>query len=115
VMEKHPTLGERIIAPIERLQEVRSIVRYCHERWDGRGYPDGIAGEDIPIESRIIFVCDAYHAMTSDRPYRRALRWSAARGEIVAQARKQFDPEVVEAFREREPQLRDVRRELAVA
>ena len=73
VIETHPTLGERIIAPIERLQEVRPIVRHCHERWDGRGYPDRIAGDEIPLESRIIFVCDAYHAMTTDRPYRRRL------------------------------------------
>ena len=68
VIETHPSLGERIIAPIDRLQEVRAIVRHCHERWDGRGYPDGLAGEEIPLESRIIFVCDAYHAMTTDRP-----------------------------------------------
>src|SRR5262249_48051170 len=64
VVQTHPELGERIIAPIDRLQLVRPIVRSCHERWDGRGYPDGLAGEDIPLESRIIFVCDAYHAMT---------------------------------------------------
>jgi diguanylate cyclase (GGDEF)-like protein len=96
VMEKHPTLGERIIAPIERLQEVRSIVRYCHERWDGRGYPDGIAGEDIPIESRIIFVCDAYHAMTSDRPYRRKLSREVAVRRLADAAGTQFDPRVVE-------------------
>ena len=73
LVETHPELGERIIAPIDRLQVVRPIVRHCHERWDGRGYPDGVAGEDIPLESRIIFVCDAYHAMTTDRPYRRRL------------------------------------------
>src|SRR5204863_8924140 len=71
VVEKHPELGERIIAPIDRLEEVRPIVRHCHERWDGAGYPDRKTGEDIPLESRIIFVCDAYHAMTTDRPYRK--------------------------------------------
>ncbi|HVA30543.1 MAG TPA: diguanylate cyclase, partial [Gaiellaceae bacterium] len=69
LIETHPELGERIIAPIDRLQEVRTIVRHCHERWDGGGYPDRIAGEEIPLESRIVFVCDAYHAMTTDRPY----------------------------------------------
>ncbi|HSX21670.1 MAG TPA: HD domain-containing phosphohydrolase, partial [Gaiellaceae bacterium] len=83
VMETHPTLGERIIAPIDRLQEVRAIVRHCHERWDGRGYPDRLAAETIPLESRIIFVCDAYHAMTSDRPYRRKLSAHLAQRRLV--------------------------------
>src|SRR5438552_831745 len=59
LVQTHPELGERIIAPIDRLQDVRPIVRHCHERWDGHGYPDGVAGEDIPLESRIIFFCDA--------------------------------------------------------
>ncbi|HZC31463.1 MAG TPA: diguanylate cyclase [Gaiellaceae bacterium] len=96
VMETHPTLGERIIAPIDRLREVKGIVRHCHERWDGRGYPDGLAGEDIPLESRIIFVCDAYHAMTSDRPYRRKLSMHVARRRLMEAAGSQFDPSVVE-------------------
>ena len=73
IIERHPELGERILAPIDQLAEVRPIVRACHERFDGRGYPDGLSGEQIPIESRIIFACDAFHAMTSDRPYRDAL------------------------------------------
>ena len=84
VMETHPELGERILAPIARLEDVRPIVRHCHERWDGRGYPDALGGRDIPIESRVIFVCDAFHAMTTDRPYRRAMllrgRLQGARG-----------------------------------
>jgi diguanylate cyclase (GGDEF)-like protein len=96
VVETHPELGERIIAPIDRLQVVRPIVRHCHERWDGRGYPDGIAGEDIPLESRIIFVCDAYHAMTTDRPYRRALSRREAVRRLADGAGSQFDPHVVE-------------------
>jgi diguanylate cyclase (GGDEF)-like protein len=79
VIETHPLLGERILAPIEQLEEVRPIVRACHERWDGTGYPDHLAGEDIPIESRIIFACDAFHAMTTDRPYRDALGVDEAR------------------------------------
>jgi diguanylate cyclase (GGDEF)-like protein len=95
VMEAHPTLGERIIAPIEGLHEVRAIVRHCHERWDGRGYPDGLVGEEIPLESRIIFVCDAYHAMTSDRPYRRRLSDELARRRLLDAAGSQFDPRVV--------------------
>ena len=96
VVQKHPVLGERIIAPIDRLQDVRPIVRHCHERWDGRGYPDGIAGDEIPLESRIIFVCDAYHAMTTDRPYRRRLGHPEAVRRLREAAGSQFDPVVVE-------------------
>ena len=95
IVQTHPELGERIIAPIDRLQVVRPIVRHCHERWDGRGYPDCLAGEDIPLESRIIFVCDAYHAMTTDRPYRRRLRHREAVRRLTEGAGTQFDPRVV--------------------
>jgi diguanylate cyclase (GGDEF)-like protein len=107
VVETHPELGERIIAPIDRLQVVRPIVRHCHERWDGRGYPDGIAGEEIPLESRIIFVCDAYHAMTTDRPYRRALSHREAVRRLADGAGSQFDPHVVEVALGVLEQLRD--------
>jgi diguanylate cyclase (GGDEF)-like protein len=96
IVQTHPELGERIIAPIDRLQVVRPIVRHCHERWDGKGYPDGLAGEDIPLESRIIFVCDAYHAMTSDRPYRRRLSHREAVRRLSEGSGSQFDPHVVE-------------------
>jgi diguanylate cyclase (GGDEF)-like protein len=96
LVQTHPELGERIIAPIDRLQSVRPIVRHCHERWDGRGYPDGVAGEDIPLESRIIFVCDAYHAMTTDRPYRRRLSHREAVRRLGEASGTQFDPRVVE-------------------
>ncbi|HEX4324308.1 MAG TPA: diguanylate cyclase [Gaiellaceae bacterium] len=96
IVQTHPELGERIIAPIDRLQVVRPIVRHCHERWDGKGYPDGIAGEDIPLESRIILVCDAYHAMTSDRPYRRRLSRREAVRRLTEGSGSQFDPHVVE-------------------
>jgi HD-GYP domain-containing protein (c-di-GMP phosphodiesterase class II) len=96
IVETHPELGERIISPIDRLQVVRPIVRHCHERWDGLGYPDGVAGEDIPLESRIIFVCDAYHAMTTDRPYRRRLSHREAVRRLTEAAGSQFDPHVVE-------------------
>jgi diguanylate cyclase (GGDEF)-like protein len=98
VIETHPELGEKIIAPISRLQDVRPIVRHCHERWDGRGYPDAIAGELIPLESRIVFVCDAFHAMTTDRPYRRRLPLDEARRRLLEGAGTQFDPEVVDVF-----------------
>jgi diguanylate cyclase (GGDEF)-like protein len=95
LIETHPELGERIIEPIDRLQPVRPIVRHCHERWDGNGYPDQIAGESIPLESRIIFVCDAYHAMTSDRPYRRRLSHPEAVRRLTEASGSQFDPTVV--------------------
>ena len=96
LVEKHPELGERIIAPIDRLEEVRPIVRHCHERYDGMGYPDRRAAEDIPIESRIILVCDAYHAMTTDRPYRKRLPKQEALRRLDEGAGTQFDPDVVE-------------------
>jgi HD-GYP domain-containing protein (c-di-GMP phosphodiesterase class II) len=98
IVETHPELGERILAPIDRLAEVRPIVRACHERWDGNGYPDGKAGEEIAIEARIIFVCDAFHAMTTDRPYRKRLDDEEARRRLFEGAGSQFDPAVVEAF-----------------
>jgi diguanylate cyclase (GGDEF)-like protein len=96
LVQTHPELGERIITPIDRLELVRPIVRHCHERWDGRGYPDGLAGEAIPLESRIIFVCDAYHAMTTDRPYRRRLSHREAVRRLTESAGTQFDPRVVD-------------------
>jgi diguanylate cyclase (GGDEF)-like protein len=96
VVETHPELGEMIIAPIDRLEEVRPIVRHCHERFDGDGYPDRLTGEEIPIESRIILVCDAYHAMTTDRPYRKRLPAGEALRRLQEAAGTQFDPRVVE-------------------
>ncbi|MDQ3379748.1 MAG: diguanylate cyclase [Actinomycetota bacterium] len=96
IVETHPVLGERILQPIAQLAEVRRIVRSCHERFDGEGYPDSLAGDAIPIESRIIFVCDAYHAMTTDRPYRSALGKEVARARLLEGAGTQFDPLVVE-------------------
>ena len=98
IMEQHPELGEKILEPIERLSEVRPIVRACHERYDGAGYPDGKKADEIPIEARIIFVCDAYHAMTTDRPYRNQLPESEAFNQLRTNAGSQFDPDVVEAF-----------------
>jgi len=115
-MQSHTVLGEQMLGDVAVLHgEGLKIVRSHHERWDGRGYPDGLRGADVPLGARVFAVADALDAMTSDRPYRRAQKWGAARDEIVAQARKQFDPEVVEAFSERESVLHDVHRELAVA
>ncbi len=98
LMAEHTIIGERIVSRAEYLRPVAPLVRAAHERWDGRGYPDGLAGEAIPLASRIIFVCDAFHAMTSDRPYRQALSVAEALEELRAQAGRQFDPRVVDAF-----------------
>jgi HD-GYP domain-containing protein (c-di-GMP phosphodiesterase class II) len=98
VIETHPELGERILAPISRLEDVRPIVRHAHERWDGAGYPDGKAMDEIPIESRVILVCDAFHAMTTDRPYRSRLPVEEALRRLEESAGSQFDPDVVKAF-----------------
>jgi len=98
IVETHPVLGERILEPIEQLQEVRSIVRSAHEHYDGGGYPDGLAGNDIPLESRIVLACDAYHAMTTDRPYRKTLGVEEARRRLVEASGSQFDPQIVDAL-----------------
>jgi hypothetical protein len=97
-MKRHPEIGEQILAPVPFLHPILSIVRACHERWDGKGYPDGLRGEEIPLESRIVFVCDAYHAMTSDRPYRAALPQGETVRRLRLAAGTQFDPEIVAAF-----------------
>jgi HD-GYP domain-containing protein (c-di-GMP phosphodiesterase class II) len=98
IIEMHPELGERILEPIERLAEVRTIVRSCHERWDGAGYPDRKAGGEIPLEARIILICDAFHAMTTDRPYRKRLSGEEACRRLREGAGTQFDPDVVDVF-----------------
>jgi HD-GYP domain-containing protein (c-di-GMP phosphodiesterase class II) len=77
------------------LGRVGGVVRSCHERWDGKGYPDQLAGEQIPLAARIVFVCDAYNAMTTDRPYRAAMKSEAALAELIEHAGTQFDPHVV--------------------
>jgi ribonuclease P protein subunit RPR2 len=115
-MQTHTVVGEQMLSGVAILQgDGVRIVRSHHERWDGKGYPDAMGSSELPIGARVFAVADTLDAMTSDRPYRRAMRWSAARDEIVAQSGKQFDPAVVDAFREREQALREVRRELAVA
>ena len=96
LIETHPELGERILAPIDQLGDVCGIVRACHERWDGRGYPDGKTADEIPLEARIIFACDAFHAMTTDRPYRRRLDAEEALRRLEEAAGTQFDPTVVD-------------------
>ncbi len=100
LMRTHTTIGERILAAAPAMSPVAALVRSSHERWDGRGYPDGLAGERIPIGSRIIFVCDAFEAMTEDRPYREPLCPQEAMVELRNCAGTQFDARLVELFAE---------------
>jgi ribonuclease P protein subunit RPR2 len=116
IMRTHAMLGAEILSRVALLHgEGLNVVRNHHERWDGTGYPDRLAREAIPLGARIFAVADALDAMTSDRPYRRAGSWEAALGEIDSQCGRQFDPRVVEAFRDREPTLRRIYVELAAA
>jgi response regulator RpfG family c-di-GMP phosphodiesterase len=115
-MQTHTVLGEAMLSGVAFLKgEGLKIVRSHHERWDGRGYPDGLARDEIPLGARVFAVADALDAMTSHRPYRRAMSWSAARKEILEQRKRQFDPDVVDAFVALEPDLRTIRRQLAAA
>src|SRR5215218_4132518 len=98
LMHEHPVIGERILRPLPGFGSVATAVRHEHERWDGGGYPDGLAGEDIPLPSRIVLACDAWNALVSDRPYRRALHPDQARAELERCAGTQFDPRVVAAL-----------------
>jgi HD-GYP domain-containing protein (c-di-GMP phosphodiesterase class II) len=97
-IRKHPDIGDQIMAPVEFLQPIRPLIRASHERWDGMGYPDGLKGEEIPIGARIVAVCDAWHAMTSDRAYRRALPAEEALRRLKEASGTQFDPNVVASF-----------------
>ena len=98
LIKKHPITGAEILAPVPFLYGVRTIVRHAHEHWDGGGYPDGLEGAQIPLGARIVLAVDAYHAMTSDRPYRKAMSEQEARAQLAREAGKQFDPEVTEAL-----------------
>jgi diguanylate cyclase (GGDEF)-like protein len=97
-MRRHTIIGERMLAEAPALAHVAPLVRSSHEAWDGSGYPDGLAGDDIPLGARIIAVCDAYEAMISDRPYRRGVSPMQAIAELRRCAGRQFDPRVVTAF-----------------
>jgi HD-GYP domain-containing protein (c-di-GMP phosphodiesterase class II) len=112
-MEEHPVTGWRILAGIDYLSRAREVVRHHHERWDGKGYPDALAGEEIPLAARVFAVADALDAVTSARPYRPAAPLSAAREEARRCSGQQFDPGVVEAF-ERVPDeaLERIRRQV---
>src|SRR5262249_2910052 len=109
LMETHTVLGEQMLGEVELLRgESLQVVRSHHERWDGAGYPDGLAGAEIPLAARIFAVADTLDAITTDRPYRAAGSWDAAVTELLAESGRQFDPDVVEAFREREAALRRI-------
>lgn len=98
LMERHPVIGAQILREIEFLGEAKSVVRHHHEHWDGTGYPDGLAGEAIPLAARVFAVADTLDALTTDRPYRPASPLAHARTVIDAAAGTQFDPAVVAAF-----------------
>ena len=97
-MREHPAIGERIVASIDRLAHLAPAIRAEHERWDGGGYPDGLAGDEIPLSSQICLVCDSYHAMTSDRPYRTAMPSEDAVAEVRRCSGTQFSPHTAEAL-----------------
>ena len=98
IVKRHPEIGERICRPLRSGAEVGPVVRGHHERWDGGGYPDGVAGETIPLGARIVAVADAFDAMTTDRPYRKALPTETAWGILRDGAGTQWDQSVVQAF-----------------
>ncbi|MDP2945523.1 MAG: HD domain-containing protein [Atribacterota bacterium] len=99
-VKRHPIIGENIISPIELLQPIKPLIRHHHEWYNGKGYPDGLSGENIPLGARILAVADAYDAMKSDRPYRRALTEETAIQELKRGSGTQFDSKIVEIFLE---------------
>jgi len=99
-IKKHPLVGEGIIQPIELLQPIRPLIRHHHEWFNGKGYPDGLSGENIPLGARILTVADAYDAMKSNRPYRKALTEETATRELKRGSGTQFDSKIVELFLE---------------
>ena len=99
-IREHPKLGARLLLRVAAFRQALPYVLYHHERWDGTGYPTGRAGEAIPVEARVLAIADAFDAMTSDRPYRRALSRDEALAEVERCSGTQFDPALVEVFLE---------------
>jgi len=97
-MKRHTQLGSLIVGSVPGMESIIDVVRSHHERWDGSGYPDGLKGEDIPLLGRLLAVADAFSAMTTDRPYRKALTWEFAVQEIRKGTGTHFDPEMSRAF-----------------
>jgi two-component system cell cycle response regulator len=98
IMRQHPVIGERILRAIPGFGSIARMVRHEHERRDGGGYPDGLTGDEIPLGARVVAVCDAFDAMTAERPYREPVSEDDAVAELRRCAGTQFDPLVVEAF-----------------
>lgn len=98
VLKSHPEMGERIIESVEAFRPVRPFIRHHHERFDGRGYPDRLAKENIPLEARIISIAESYDSLTSDASYRKKLSQPEAIEELEREKGKQFDPQIVEVF-----------------
>ena len=98
LMTAHPTIGWEILRHIDFLDDAKTVVRHHHGRWDGAGYPDGMAGEAIPLQARVFALADALDALTTDRPYRAAVSWTAARQTIREAAGSHFDPAIVAAY-----------------
>ncbi len=98
LIRQHTVTGAQMVQAVPELSGIAPLVRHSHERWDGRGYPDGLAGEEIPLASRIGFCADAFHAIRSDRPYRRARPVAVALDEVRRNAGSQFDPQVADAL-----------------
>lgn len=113
IIEQHPVTGSKIVRDIEFLGAARDVIRSHHERWDGSGYPDGLAGADIPLSARVFAVADTLDALTTNRPYRRASTFAKARLIIVRDGGSHFDPEVIDAY-ESVPDgvLEDIRRQI---
>jgi cyclic di-GMP phosphodiesterase len=99
VMEEHPVIGDRMVSPLG-LEPIRQVVRHHHERWDGRGYPDGLAGEEIPLLARVVAVADSVEAMSGDRPYRRPLDREAVVAQLRQGRESQWDPQLVDVVLE---------------
>jgi len=98
LIERHPEIGARLVEPLGISSEISAVIRYHHEWWDGRGYVDGLYGEQIPLEARIVAMADAYDGMSSSRPYRSALSQEEVRAELRRGAGAQFDPTLVKEF-----------------
>jgi putative nucleotidyltransferase with HDIG domain len=98
LVRRHPEVGSEILRHIDFLDEAKQVVRHHHERWDGAGYPDGLAGEAIPLAARVFALADALDALTSERPYRAAISFAEARRQIRAETGAQFDPAIVAAY-----------------
>lgn len=98
IVKKHPVQGASILESIKQFKNITSIIKHHHERYDGKGYPDGLKGKETPLLARILCVADAYDAMTADRPYKKAMTKETAIEELKKCSGTQFDPQVVEVF-----------------